>query len=142
MTIHSRESRVDARVTSGLLARSVLASLGTNERGSETDAIGNLVRLLEMYRHEAFSSPSYQGILERKSLDSIRHFPASHAHSMGLVEAALRKAHTRAFDLRSREEVVDILEGTLRAFSEGQNIDVANLERTKTFLSYFLEALR
>jgi hypothetical protein len=109
MAIHSRQSRVDARITSGLLARSVLAYLGNANAGQESDALGNMFRLLEMYRHRAFSSPNYHGILERNPLDVAHHISASHSQSMGIVESALERAHAQAFQAQPRDEVVNIL---------------------------------
>lgn len=145
MTIHSLERTDDARVVSGLLARSVLSYLDDSTgRDKTTLPLKNLFRLLEMYRYDEFSSyRPKQGVLQRQPYTLSRRTTQSCRSGLSSLGEALKAAHKEAFGNQERSEVVDTIERVLTALlgDNGEPTDTPPdaTQRDKTVM--FLRAL-
>jgi len=108
----------------------------------------SLARLLEHYRYDAFSDRDPVGVLDAAQPGS----RTRRAHASGLgtnfvaVRNALAAAQITVFGHQDRDEVVEILQGTLADLIAGSDTGIpgnaANRSRAKQFFAAFSDLLR
>lgn len=143
MTIHSAQRSSDPRVLSGIMASAALERLKAEKHQDRTRTIyfDSLIRLLEMYRYDAFSAPDPQGVLERTSFSGPELQP-SYA-GLDKVKEALSGAHLEVYPALSKEEAVNRLRGILESVRDDGigAADQGELTDARRFFEEFIKRL-
>lgn len=101
----------------------------------------NLFRILEMYRHGAFSDDHRLGILTMVSQSSNYSVEPREEAWHSEIEAAINVAMTEAFAEASREDAVQSLQRSLRSLARPSLPQAEGRESAKLFFRKFSEAL-
>jgi len=140
MSIHSVPTSSDPRVVCGLLAKEVLATIDRRDDDDESAFI-NFVRLLDVYRHDAFRGRKPRGVLER-SARGPRRAPQK-PDTLPRVKAALAAAHEEVFGAASKADVAAFVIRVLeQCYKQGSpQPDRTELRTTKRFIETLIENL-
>lgn len=123
------------------LAASYLEHPATAKTSTARVPLENLYRLLEMFRYDAFSDESRNGVLEIESIDE--HI-ATHAigdkwHTK--IEHALGLAQASVFAQIPKDQAIDELEATLTRLATEEDIGEPIRTNAKSFFEKFHEEL-
>lgn len=142
MTIYSDNIRSDPQIVSGILARMVLDHLAHADRIAPITTIMNVIRLLEMYKHDSFATRSPQGVLQRRSME-IPHDPFPHeGHKLEVVKQAMQEAHQQVYGTMSKDEVTGSLERVLASIIKpGASSPQTELDQAQNFFRVLSDTL-
>lgn len=133
---------------SGVLAKRYAAlAVGFFDRPDEAQSsaaripLENLFRILEMYRHGAFSDDDRKGVLTMVSQTENFTVGPTEKTWHTEIEGALTVAMQDAFAGASKEDAVRSLQGSLRWLVSHNRADNASVGSAKRFFATFSQAL-
>jgi hypothetical protein len=141
MLVHPESQQSDPRVMCGIMARAALERFnGVAEEQKVRDAyFFNLMRVLEMYRYDAFENHNVGGILERNEEIIIK----KDDNMLNAVVDALSSAHNSIYPQLNKEDFVEHFRSLLDQIRQKgiEEIDANELQNMRQFLQTFEEKL-
>lgn len=145
MTFPALQGRSDPRVLCGILADQFVTEVSPAQQLDDdaTICLVNLMRLLDMYRHEVMQSiPEPTGILEREPVEFVdwidpQDDPLQH------LDAAMSFAQSQAFPAdTSRTAAATSIQTVLRLKLAGKTVPADQSQQTQKFFEVLIDKLR
>ncbi len=132
--------RVDDSTELAKQFASMAAGYIDNPPNTETDPaalvpLENVFRLLEMFRYDAFSDESREGVLAMNAPDQIYRMRAETKPWHERIVLALQTALQQSYGGQSKETAIDELQDGIRELVKSHHLDANVANRAKTFFT-------